>query len=244
MWGRIFLLTAAVGLQIALGQSTERRNVLAIFVDDLRPQLGCYNATWAPGKKMLTPNIDRLAQRGLTFRHAYDQYSVCSPSRNSFMSGRRPDTTLVYNFKDDFRQAPGGETWASLPEIFKINGYNTTGCGKTFHNGHPPKFDQPRSWTEGVEYVGYNQGIYFCGGHAGCILTPNETGKMTDDGLAARAIQLLRSHKDHHVSPFFVAVGFVRPHLDWSAPQRFWDLYEEDKIPTAAVKTCPAKSPK
>jgi hypothetical protein len=75
-------------------------NVLSIMIDDLRPQLGCYNITVCGGQKMHTPHIDTLAARGLTFRFAYTQYAVCSPSRNSFMSGRRPDTTLTYNFKD------------------------------------------------------------------------------------------------------------------------------------------------
>jgi hypothetical protein len=83
------------------------------------------------------------------------------------MSGRRPDTTLTYNFKDNFRAVPAGRTpgapsgsaWRTYPEYFKINGYNTTGCGKTYHNGHPKNFDQPYSWTEGVEYMGYNQGL-------------------------------------------------------------------------------------
>ena len=203
-------------------------NVLSIMVDDLRPQLGCYNITVC-GKKMHTPHIDSLAARGLTFRFAYTQYAVCSPSRNSFMSGRRPDTTLTYNFKDSFRAAPAerngghaGNTWLSYPEYFKQHSYNTTGCGKTYHSGHPKNFDQPYSWTPGVEYVGYNQGLGFCGQHAACALAANDTRHFTDDGLAARAIELLQSHRANEITPWFVAVGFIRPHVDWSAPQRFW----------------------
>ena len=135
------------------------KNVLFILVDDLRPQLGAYNISVCGGGgaakiPMHTPSIDRMAARGLTFRNHYTQYAVCSPSRNSFMSGRRPDTTLTYNFKDDFRTTPaGGNAWLPLPEYFKSHGYNVTGMGKTYHNGRPKNFDEPRSWTAGVPYV-------------------------------------------------------------------------------------------
>eukprot|EP00040_Diaphanoeca_grandis_P034611 m.215491 g.215491 ORF g.215491 m.215491 type:complete len:620 (+) comp33188_c0_seq1:219-2078(+) len=223
------------------------KNVLMIVVDDLRPQLGAYNVSVCNGIKMVTPNIDKLASRGLTFKHHYNQYSVCSPSRNSFMSGRRPDTTLVYNFKDNFRKTPvNGSEFITLPQYFKVHGYNTTGCGKTFHSGAPPNFDEPLSWTEGVPYQGYNQGLGFCGDHCACALGVNDTQHFTDDGLAARAIELMTSHKANNVSPWFVAVGFIRPHVDWSAPQRFWDLYPESQCSNdvALHKTPPPGSPK
>lgn len=227
-------------------------NVLSIMVDDLRPQLGCFNISVCGGKKMVTPHIDALAERGLTFRHAYTQYAVCSPSRNSFMSGRRPDTTLTYNFKDSFRTvparggAPPGNAWVSYPEYFKLHGYNTTGCGKTYHSGHPKNFDQPTSWTTGVEYVGYNQGLGFCGSHAACELGENDTQHFTDDGLAARAIELMSSHKTHGISPWFVAVGFIRPHVDWSSPSRFWENYPEEECShdVAKHRSAPSTSPR
>jgi arylsulfatase A-like enzyme len=222
------------------------------MVDDLRPQLGCFNISVCGGKSMVTPHIDALAARGLTFRHAYTQYAVCSPSRNSFMSGRRPDTTLTFNFKDSFRTvpardgAPAGNEWISYPEYFKLHGYNTTGCGKTYHSGHPKNFDQPASWTAGVEYVGYNQGLGFCDQHAACELSANDTRHFTDDGLAARAIELMTSHKAHGVSPWFVAVGFIRPHVDWSSPSRFWENYPEEDCghDVAKHRSAPATSPK
>jgi arylsulfatase A-like enzyme len=219
--------------------------VLLVVVDDLRPQLGCYNVSVCGGQKMVTPNVDSLSERGLLFRHHYNQYSVCSPSRNSFMSGRRPDSTLTYNFKDDFRHAPGGELMISLPEYFKTHGYNTTGCGKTYHAGKPANFDEPRSWTEGVPYRGYNQGLGFCGEHCACALAANDTAHFTDDGIAARAIELMTSHKQHNIKPWFIGVGFIRPHVDWSAPQRFWDLYPEAACATdvAKIKTAPPTAP-
>ena len=104
------------------------KNVLMILVDDLRPQLGAYNISVGEGQMMQTPHIDRLAKRGMVFKHAYNQYAVCSPSRNSFLSGRRPDTTLTYNFKDSFRTAPGGATMTPLPEYFKLHGVCACAC--------------------------------------------------------------------------------------------------------------------
>ena len=220
------------------------KNVLMIVVDDLRPQLGAYNISVGAGQMMHTPHVDKLAARGMVFKYAYSQYAVCSPSRNSFMSGRRPDTTLTFNFKDSFRSAPGGGSMVALPQYFKQHGYNTTGCGKTYHTGHPPNFDQPYSWTEGVEYVGYNQGLGFCGNHSACVIPRNDPKLNTDDGLAARAIELLTSHKENNIRPFFVAVGFIRPHVDWSAPQEFWDLYNASGLALAKHKTAPPTAPK
>jgi hypothetical protein len=95
-------------------------------------------------------------------------------------------------------------------------------------------------------YKGYNQGLGFCGKHCACALAANDTDHFTDDGLAARAIELLSSHKANNISPWFVAVGFIRPHVDWSAPQQFWDLYPEDecKNDLPKHKTAPPTAPK
>jgi len=174
---------------------TDAKNVLLIVVDDLRPQLNCYNVSVCNGGSMYTPNIDSLAARSLVFRNAYNQYSVCSPSRNSFLSGRRPDSTLTWNFKDSFRSAPGGEDWIALPEYFKDHGYNTSGAGKTYHMGHPPNFDEPRSWS--MPYAPYNQGLGFCGDHCACNITDPQY--FSDDGYANRTIEVLQSHKDNNI---------------------------------------------
>jgi hypothetical protein len=113
------------------------KNVLFIPVDDMRPSLGIY------GQPVHSPNFDRLGNSGTVFNRAYAQFSWCSPSRNSFMSGRRPDRTKAWDFGTDFRLV--GETWVALPEYFKHFGYFTTGVGKLFHKGNPPNFD-PVSW--------------------------------------------------------------------------------------------------
>jgi len=122
--------------------STTKHSVLFIAVDDMRPSINAYNFSLAH-----TPNLDRLAATGTTFTRAYVQYAFCAPSRNSFMSGRRPDTTRVWNFQDHFREVGVGDKWQSMPEYFKNHGHLTAGSGKLYHPGVPPDNDWPRSWT-------------------------------------------------------------------------------------------------
>jgi iduronate 2-sulfatase len=108
--------------------------------DDMRPSIGAYGL-----KEAVTPHLDQLAKEGVMFTRAHIQFSYCAPSRNSFMSGRRPDATKVWNFNNHFRQI--GKDWIALPEQFVTNGYLVTGVGKLYHPGVPPNFDQPRSWS-------------------------------------------------------------------------------------------------
>jgi iduronate 2-sulfatase len=129
------------------------KNILFIAVDDMRPNLGAYNHSLAH-----TPHLDALAASGLRFDRAYVQYAFCSPSRNSFMSGRRPDTTRVWEFVDHFRERGVGAGWASLPQYFKNNGYLALGAGKLYHpasateNVGMPNNDYPASWTPAFPY--------------------------------------------------------------------------------------------
>jgi NAD-dependent dihydropyrimidine dehydrogenase PreA subunit len=135
-----------------------------MVMDDARPDLN-----YAYGQAfMKTPNMDRLAKSGMVFRHAYAQFAVCSPSRNSFMTGRRPDTTKVYNFLTNFREV--GPNWISFPEHFKLAGYTTLGSGKIYHTNcapkgwtcdectvvssenQPPNQDEPYSWSQDKPY--------------------------------------------------------------------------------------------
>jgi arylsulfatase A-like enzyme len=127
------------------------KNVLFIAVDDLRPELGPYDYKNAPA----TPSLDKFAKTALTFKNAYIQYSFCCPSRNSFMSGRRPSKTKVWNFIDHFRepQIGGGATpWVSLPGWFVQHGYYVHGMGKMYHPGNPPNNDGALSWTDPGRY--------------------------------------------------------------------------------------------
>jgi len=128
---------------VATVAASDLKNVLMITSDDLRTQL---NASFGMSET-LTPNIDRLAAQGTTFRRAYCQQAVCSPSRNSFMTGRRPDTTRVWNFIEHFRLPEVGANWTTLPQYFKQQGYLTYASGKLYHPAHPPNNDYPQSWT-------------------------------------------------------------------------------------------------
>ena len=130
-----------------------KNNILLITVDDLRPQLGAYGMS-----ETLTPNVDALASSGLLFQRAYCQMAVCSPSRNSFMSGRRPDTTKVWNFVGSFRDV--GPTWVTMPQYFKMHGFLTYGFGKLYHPGSPPNDDFPTSWSPN-DFGGLNDSYYW-----------------------------------------------------------------------------------
>ena len=147
------------------------RNVLHVIVDDLRPQLGAYGQP-----QMVTPNFDALAGKSTLFDGAYVQCALCGPSRNSFMTGRRPDATRTYNFADHFREPGVGDTWWPLPQIFREHpGVLALGVGKTYHPGHPPKFDGHNSWSpEALD----------TGKHAGYIEFPGDECPLPQPGLA------------------------------------------------------------
>ena len=135
-----------VFFQIVLAASpvgaANTKNVLFIVVDDLRPDLSAYGQEYVH-----TPNIDKLAKESLVFERAYCQQAVCGPSRNSFMTGRRPDTTKAWNFIDHFRELNVGLNWSSLPQYFKKHGYFSSGVGKLYHPNLPPNYDPP-SWSD------------------------------------------------------------------------------------------------
>eukprot|EP00729_Bicosta_minor_P018330 gene18330-30586_t len=120
-------------------------NVLFIIVDNFRPEIGAYGV-----QDVLTPQMDKLAAEGTVFSRAYCQIAWCSPSRNSFLTGRRPDSTQAWNFLDSFRDSKfngGGKAWISFPEYFKQHGYFTASSGKVFHPNLPPNYDYPASWS-------------------------------------------------------------------------------------------------
>ncbi len=199
-------------------------NVLFIASDDLRPELGCY------GNPMVeTPNIDRLASRGARFERAYAQYPLCNPSRTSLLTGRYPTQTGVMDNETWFRAAH--PEFVSLPQHFKANGYATLRAGKIFHGG----IDDTDSWTEGGEARGFAGARRPPGvnrpdraAQSDRIVVLEGEGESNGDyRTATRAIEYLERYKDR---PFFLAVGFAKPHSPPAAPKKFFDLYDPAKI--------------
>ena len=234
-------------------EAQARPNVLFIAVDDLRPQFGAYG-----DPVVKSPNMDRLAREGLTFTRAYCQQAVCSPSRTSLMTGRRPDTTKVYDLVTHFRtHIPDVVT---LPQHFKAHGYHAQSFGKIYHGGYddPPSWSVPHSPSRGRNFGPEGRALLerlraearAAGGDVRQRLSrirglpweapdvPDE--ELNDGSIAAGAIQALDQVKDR---PFFLAVGFVKPHLPFVAPKKYWDLYSADQITLEANPYPPKDAP-
>lgn len=229
------------------------KNILLFVVDDLRPDIGAYGA-----KFMHTPNMDKLAATGVLFQRAYIQYSFCAPSRNSFMTGRRPDSTQAFSFTTHFREHGVGEHWISMPQFFKEHGFLTLGAGKIFHNGVPPNFDAPKSWDfftspgscagvtngwpvleDNIKNVACPPANQACERHAmiegdgkhWCKLDRSKLKHpLADDVTVNVTVENLRRAK-REARPFFIAVGFHKPHMPFHFPEEF-DIYP----PAAEIK--------
>ena len=230
------LLTAVLLLPLSTAHSADskRPNVLLIISDDLNNRLGCYG-----DDVVKTPNIDRLAKRGIVFDRAYCQFPHCNPSRSSFLTGMRPHTTRVTNNEDNlYKNHPGVMT---LPHWFRDHGYTTARCGKIFHLGIPKgdeSMDDPDAWDYGEPF---KSELPYPPKRKSTVQV--ETGKkgglgwqeiscpdddLIDGGHAKLAIDWLE-HRDAS-KPFFLAVGFHRPHLPLVAPAKYFDLYPFDSI--------------
>lgn len=218
----------------------DKMNVLFVVFDDLRPELGCYGK-----EQIISPNIDNLARDGILFERAYCQQAVCAPTRASVLSGCRPDTTQIYDLKTPLRSVMPDVL--SLPEHFRNNGYETVSVGKVYHHGK----DDLQGWSkeptqsrgdwqgrgyltdEAVENMKKNAEIMSKRGDNRTGVGPAfEAADVPDnayhDGMDAdAAIQELGLLKD---KPFFLAVGFHKPHLPFNSPKRYWDLYEPESI--------------
>lgn len=246
------LVVGLLNSQGFVSGAAQHPNVLFIAVDDLRPELGCYG-----DPKVKSPNLDRLAAGGLRFERAYCQQAVCSPSRTSLLTGRRPDTTRVYDLETHFRTTiPDVVT---LPQHFKAHGYTTRGISKIFHGGldDPPSWSQPWERAEGREYQRPENLRLLAESKSAPARKaasknqrrrgpPAEAGEAPDsaypDGNAAdKAIRALQELK---AGPFFLAVGFLKPHLPFCAPKRYWDLYERDSFPLPTNPFLPRNAPK
>ncbi len=209
----------------------QRPNVLFIVSDDLNNDLGTYGHP-----TVRSPNIDRLADRGVQFNRAYCQWPACAPSRNSFMTGLYPEQTgVLSNGAVTFRRYH--PELVTLPQLFRQNGYYTARVGKIFHYGVPGQIgttgaDDPDSWDEVVHPIGRDKWdeplIYTTGrpGNFGGTLSwfasDGADSEQTDAVGAGAAIRLLEKHQDE---PFFIAMGFYRPHTPYVAPRRYYQKY-------------------
>ena len=211
--------------------AAERLNVVLIMVDDMNNDLGCYGHPLVQ-----SPNIDRLAARGVHFQRAYCQYPVCNPSRVSMLSGLRPDGTQVYDLKTPPRSHLG-ENVVFLPQYFRQQGYHTAHVGKIFHTGD--EFEDPASWDVEVRETGkhppeaavlrskeHNRPVKY--GIEWAVL--NSPDEDTADGVVSRRSAAMLQRLAADTKPFFLAVGFRRPHQPYAAPQRYFDLYPLSKI--------------
>ncbi len=231
-----------------LASAAPKPNVLFIAVDDLRPQLGCYGLT-----QMHSPNIDRLAKRGVVFNRSYCMVPTCGASRASLMTGIRParNRFVSYQTRAD-KDAPNAVT---LNTHFKNNGYYTVSNGKVFHHAT----DNAKGWSELVwrpktGSISYhrpeNQKLHLKRGkelgrrgRGPAYEAADAPDENYGDGMiASKAVEDLRRLSKRE-EPFFLAVGFLKPHLPFVCPQKYWDLYPEDSIKLPATYHRPENAP-
>lgn len=242
----------------------KQKNVVLILVDDLKPTLGCYG-----DKAAISPNIDKLAAEGTVFNNAYCNQAVSVASRYNLLTGARSTSTGLYNFGSQFRDVyPNAVT---LPQYFMNAGYLTEAIGKVFHVGHGNTNDEA-SWSiphhkeKIIEYLlpesterkltreeAYfeNTNMYFHDLPANHMLTRGAAWEAPDvlddaygDGrVAIQAISRFRELKKHPEQPFFMAIGFARPHLPFCVPKKYWDMYDPNQLPMPEYEQDPENAP-
>jgi len=239
---QVGLTLTTVNAQQNAPQSAQQKqmNILFIAVDDLKPLIGAYGDRHAK-----TPGMDRLAKEGILFQNCYCQQAISGPTRASLLTGMRPDKTRVWDLVTDFRQV--NPNAVSLPQYFKSMGYETTGMGKIYHMGSAgPGHDAP-SWS--IPYQDPKCETYALpnqlnerkkGKATECADVPDDTyhdGKMAE--IAIQTLDTLSKNK----KPFFLAVGFLKPHLPFVAPKKYWDLYDRNEFELAPFQKKALNSP-
>ena len=247
-------------------RETPKPNILFIAIDDLRPELNCYGQS-----HIISPNIDKLAEEGVLFNRAYCQSAVCNPSRASLLTGMRPDKIKTWDLKTKFRDVV--PDIITLPQYFKNNGYHTAGIGKIYHNviPDPQSWSEPKLHVDGYPFdpdavyrddrivkniearkaeiikLGKEKryidrlGEWYIKAEA--TEAPDVPDNAYFDGAQTDvAIKKLAEFKSLE-KPFFLAVGYYRPHLPFNAPKKYWDMYKESDIFLPENPFLPKNSP-
>ena len=253
-----FLLSILVASAPAI--AVERPNVLFIAIDDLRPELGCYGSEIA-----VTPNLDAIAGNGLLFNRAYCQQAICSPSRASLMTGARPDTIGVTENYTYFRDL--NPDIVTLPQHFRASGYETVNCGKIYHgkfndlekswSRQPARKLMPKGLPKPIGIGGYalaeNRKLvaekkkrFGANAHSALLKGPAyeaadvndqtfEDGYNTDLAIVTMK-DMIQKNSD---KPFFLGLGFKKPHLNFVAPKKYWDMYDPNDLPSGTYTDAP-----
>lgn len=244
-WSLFAPLTTVSAAESDTLPAADRPNILFIAVDDMRPELGCYGNPLAH-----SPNIDRLSAQGVTFDRAYVNIAVCNPSRASMMTGLYPDSVRVWDLRVHFREA--SPQVVTLPQHLRAHGYHAVGMGKIYHNPTP----DPQSWSEPIPVAKFPSPFdektraeilavqdTLPEGHRhktnlrgpGAIPNAHNDDLKTGDGVqTANAVAALRRlARSEDEKPFFLAMGYVRPHLPFTPPKKYWDLHDRAALPLA-----------
>ena len=241
-----FLLQAFF-LVILFQCTRSTKNVLFIIADDLRYQLNSLQDDAFPASEhptMHTPNLDELASRSIVFHRAYVQYAVCSPSRASFLTSRRPDTTHVYDLKHNFRLVGGNFT--TIPQFFKNNGYHSIGIGKIFHQGlEASGGEEEIAWTEPAFH---GNETFESLNHTWIAIQDDvlQENPLIDKQLTDYGISTLRRVAPQALSgekPFFIAIGLRRPHLPFVFPESMLKYYPTDSVQLPTNRFAPINMP-
>jgi len=222
-------LASSIGCYpVKTNKSHKLKNALLIIVEDLKNVMACY------GNPIVhTPNLDRLAKKGVIFDRAYCQYPVCNPSRSSFLTGLRPDTTKILENQTPWTQ--NVKNHPTFPKMFRNNGFHTVSMGKVFHRGSEKEYNDIGAWDENLNFetteVGKrgesrnmtNGSVKWCS----WLAAEGTDDDQPDGQMAAKAIEILKQSRK---KPFFMTLGFAKPHDPFNAPKKYFDLYPLEKL--------------
>lgn len=270
----LFMLSACNAQKATQSNLTNKKNILFIAVDDLKPLLSNYGE-----QQMITPNFDRLAGMGMTFTNAHVQYAVCGPSRASVMTGTNPDKTKVWDLHTNFRES--APDLISMPEYLISQGYETTGVGKIYHKGSSSPGHDGKSWSKPHQLPKNFDGPYGEPAYAHyqdpktkakmatlkkeaiskgkkkygaqskyvfnkikpsteCVNLPDEAYQ---DGLYTQTALSQLNDLEKSGKPWFLAVGYQKPHLPFVAPKKYWNLYNRNEIELAKFQELAKNTP-